>query len=139
VRVLKVVKGVPNMTRDMYVSKILPIAALFALTLWVGAADKSNPVYTRSFETAWFLNPWNLNVHELLPWFQSLLSSGFNLCRYAWFSNTAYLYLSVAFIQMVKAMMPCVVYVVACVMKVRLDTTFVLDTTFHHVYFAVIN
>ena len=69
VRVFKVVKGVPNMTRDMYISRILPIAGLFALTLW--------------------------------------------------FSNTSYLYLSVAFIQMVKAMMPCVVYIVACVMKVE--------------------
>mmetsp|Transcript_19782 Transcript_19782/g.49032 ORF Transcript_19782/g.49032 Transcript_19782/m.49032 type:complete len:326 (-) Transcript_19782:681-1658(-) len=69
VRVFKVVKGVPNMTRDMYMSRIVPIAALFALTLW--------------------------------------------------FSNTAYLYLSVAFIQMVKALMPGVVYVVACVMKVE--------------------
>ena len=67
VRVFKVVKGVSGMTREMYMRRIVPIAALFALTLW--------------------------------------------------FSNTSYLYLSVAFIQMVKAMMPCVVYVVACVMK----------------------
>ena len=59
VRVLKLVKGV-NMTRDVYVQKIVPVGFLFAIVLWLG--------------------------------------------------NSAYVYLSVAFIQMVKALMPCVVY-----------------------------
>jgi hypothetical protein len=36
-----------------------------------------------------------------------------------WFGNSAYMYLSVSFIQMVKALMPCVVFITACVMKVE--------------------
>ena len=68
VRVLGVVKGI-NMSRETYIAKIVPIAGLFAVVLWMG--------------------------------------------------NTAYVYLSVAFIQMVKALMPCVVYTVGCVFKVE--------------------
>lgn len=68
VRVLGVVKGI-NMSRETYVQKIVPIAGLFAVVLWMG--------------------------------------------------NSAYVYLSVAFIQMVKALMPCVVYTVGCVFKVE--------------------
>ena len=62
------VKGI-NMSKETYVKKILPIAALFAIVLWMG--------------------------------------------------NTAYVYLSVAFIQMVKALMPCVVYLVGIIFKVE--------------------
>jgi len=68
VRVLKLVKGV-NMTRDVYVQKIVPVGFLFAIVLWLG--------------------------------------------------NSAYVYLSVAFIQMVKALMPCVVYLVGVAFKVE--------------------
>ena len=68
VRVLGVVKGI-NMSRETYIAKIVPIAGLFAVVLWMG--------------------------------------------------NTAYVYLSVAFIQMVKALMPCVVYTVGCIFKVE--------------------
>ena len=68
VRVLGVVKGI-NMSRETYIAKIVPIAGLFAVVLWMG--------------------------------------------------NTAYVYLSVAFIQMVKALMPCVVYTVGCAFKVE--------------------
>ena len=35
VRVLKLVKGV-NMTRDVYVQKIVPVGFLFAIVLWLG-------------------------------------------------------------------------------------------------------
>ena len=68
VRVLKVVKGV-NMSRDVYIQKIVPIGFLFAIVLWMG--------------------------------------------------NSAYVYLSVAFIQMVKALMPAVVYLVGIAFRVE--------------------
>jgi len=68
VRVLKLVKGI-SMTTEEYFRKIVPVAALFAVSLWL--------------------------------------------------SNSAYLYLSVAFIQMVKAQMPCVVYAVGCILKIE--------------------
>ena len=57
------------MSRETYIAKIVPIAGLFAVVLWMG--------------------------------------------------NTAYVYLSVAFIQMVKALMLCVVYTVGCAFKVE--------------------
>lgn len=62
VRVLRVVElpSSPAMTRELYVSSIVPIGALYAFSLW--------------------------------------------------FSNSAYIYLSVSFIQMLKALMPVAVY-----------------------------
>jgi len=72
VRVFAVVKPI-NMTQEIYLKKIVPVAGLFAVSLWM--------------------------------------------------SNTAYLYLSVAFIQMVKALMPCVVYSVGCALKVEVFNT----------------
>ncbi|PKA55366.1 putative sugar phosphate/phosphate translocator [Apostasia shenzhenica] len=62
VRVLRLVElpTSPAMTRDLYVSSVVPIGALYALSLW--------------------------------------------------FSNSAYIYLSVSFIQMLKALMPVAVY-----------------------------
>ncbi len=68
VKVLKVVEGV-NMTTDVYVQKIVPVAFLFSIVLSLG--------------------------------------------------NAVYLYLSVAFIQMVKALMPCVVYLVGVSFKIE--------------------
>ncbi|KAF8042746.1 hypothetical protein BT93_A1161 [Corymbia citriodora subsp. variegata] len=60
VRVLQVVEPVTNMTREFYLRNVVPIGALYALSLW--------------------------------------------------FSNSAYIYLSVSFIQMLKALMPVAVY-----------------------------
>ena len=68
VRVTRVVKS-ENMTKDVYLRKIVPIGFLFSLVLWLG--------------------------------------------------NSAYVYLSVSFIQMVKALMPCVVYIVAVAYQVE--------------------
>jgi hypothetical protein len=43
---------------------------------------------------------------------KKIVPVGFLFAVSLWMSNTAYLYLSVAFIQMLKAMMPAVVYLV---------------------------
>lgn len=43
---------------------------------------------------------------------QKIVPVGFLFAVSLWMSNTAYIYLSVAFIQMIKALMPCVVYLV---------------------------
>ena len=58
-----------GMTRDAYAKKIVPIAALFATSLWA--------------------------------------------------SNTAYVYLSVAFIQMLKALSPVTVYSIGCAIGIE--------------------
>jgi hypothetical protein len=60
VRVFKLVEPPSNMTRDLYLSSVVPIGALYSLSLWL--------------------------------------------------SNSAYIYLSVSFIQMLKALMPVAVY-----------------------------
>ena len=69
VRVVKVVPASEGMTRDAYAKKIVPIAALFATSLWA--------------------------------------------------SNTAYVYLSVAFIQMLKALSPVMVYSIGCAIGIE--------------------
>nr|DAD44899.1 TPA_asm: hypothetical protein HUJ06_003129 [Nelumbo nucifera] len=66
VRVFKLVEPV-SMSRDLYVSSVLPIGALYSLSLW--------------------------------------------------FSNSAYIYLSVSFIQMLKALMPVAVYSIGVLLK----------------------
>lgn len=66
VRVLKVVEPV-SMTREVYLKSVVPIGALYALSLW--------------------------------------------------FSNSAYIYLSVSFIQMLKALMPVAVYSIGVSLK----------------------
>ncbi|KAF8389107.1 hypothetical protein HHK36_025793 [Tetracentron sinense] len=66
VRVFKLVEPV-SMSRDLYVSSVLPIGALYSLSLW--------------------------------------------------FSNSAYIYLSVSFIQMLKALMPVAVYSIGILFK----------------------
>ena len=50
---------------------------------------------------------------------QRILPIGFLFSIVLWFGNSAYVYLSVAFIQMVKALMPCVVYGVGIAFKVE--------------------
>ncbi|KAK6132512.1 hypothetical protein DH2020_033721 [Rehmannia glutinosa] len=60
-KVLKIMKVEEGMTLDIYISSVIPIGAMFAMTLWLG--------------------------------------------------NTAYLYISVAFAQMLKAIMPVAVFV----------------------------
>ncbi|OVA14400.1 Triose-phosphate transporter domain [Macleaya cordata] len=66
VRVFKLVEPV-SMSRDLYISSVLPIGALYSLSLW--------------------------------------------------FSNSAYIYLSVSFIQMLKALMPVAVYSIGVLCK----------------------
>ncbi|KAF8390300.1 hypothetical protein HHK36_024826 [Tetracentron sinense] len=66
VRVFQVVDSV-SMTRDLYISSVIPIGALYSLSLW--------------------------------------------------FSNSAYIYLSVSFIQMLKALMPVAVYSIGVGLK----------------------
>ncbi|XP_051135185.1 probable sugar phosphate/phosphate translocator At3g14410 isoform X2 [Andrographis paniculata] len=61
IKVLKIMKVEEGMTLDIYISSVIPIGAMFAMTLWLG--------------------------------------------------NTAYLYISVAFAQMLKAIMPVAVFV----------------------------
>jgi len=68
IRVFKLVQS-NDLDRQTYVQKIVPVGALFALSLWL--------------------------------------------------SNTAYVYLSVAFIQMLKALMPASVYTVGCLMGIE--------------------
>ena len=68
VRVFKLVNS-NNIDRNTYFAKIVPVGALFAVSLWL--------------------------------------------------SNTAYIYLSVAFIQMLKALMPAAVYTVGCIMGIE--------------------
>ncbi|XP_041005089.1 probable sugar phosphate/phosphate translocator At4g32390 [Juglans microcarpa x Juglans regia] len=75
VRVFKVVEEPAAMTRDLYVKSIVPIGALYSLSLW--------------------------------------------------FSNSAYIYLSVSFIQMLKALMPVAVYSLGLAFK---RDTFKSDT-----------
>ncbi|KAI3457567.1 hypothetical protein Pfo_014230 [Paulownia fortunei] len=60
-KVLKIMKVEEGMTLDIYISSVIPIGAMFAMTLWLG--------------------------------------------------NTAYLYISVAFAQMLKAIMPVAVFI----------------------------
>ncbi|KAL0301309.1 UNVERIFIED_CONTAM: putative sugar phosphate/phosphate translocator [Sesamum radiatum] len=60
-KVLKIMKVEEGMTPDIYISSVVPIGAMFAMTLWLG--------------------------------------------------NTAYLYISVAFAQMLKAIMPVAVFI----------------------------
>ncbi|XP_073298050.1 probable sugar phosphate/phosphate translocator At3g14410 isoform X3 [Primulina huaijiensis] len=60
-KVLKIIKVEEGMTLDIYMSSVIPIGAMFAMTLWLG--------------------------------------------------NTAYLYISVAFAQMLKAIMPVAVFI----------------------------
>ncbi|XP_047323641.1 probable sugar phosphate/phosphate translocator At5g25400 [Impatiens glandulifera] len=66
VRVFKIVEPV-SMSRDMYLKSVVPIGALYSLSLW--------------------------------------------------FSNSAYIYLSVSFIQMLKALMPVAVYSIGVMLK----------------------
>lgn len=66
VRVFHVVEPI-SMSREMYISSVVPIGALYALSLW--------------------------------------------------FSNSAYIYLSVSFIQMLKALMPVAVYSIGVLLK----------------------
>ena len=66
VRVLKLVEPV-SMSRDLYLKSVVPIGALYSLSLW--------------------------------------------------FSNSAYIYLSVSFIQMLKALMPVAVYSIGVIFK----------------------
>ena len=68
IRVFKLVQS-NDLDRQTYIQKIVPVGALFALSLWL--------------------------------------------------SNTAYVYLSVAFIQMLKALMPAAVYTVGCLMGIE--------------------
>ncbi|KAG2718744.1 hypothetical protein I3760_03G234400 [Carya illinoinensis] len=75
VRVFKVVEEPAAMTRDLYVKSVVPIGALYSLSLW--------------------------------------------------FSNSAYIYLSVSFIQMLKALMPVAVYSLGLAFK---KDTFKSDT-----------
>ncbi|KAG2713261.1 hypothetical protein I3843_04G160000 [Carya illinoinensis] len=75
VRVFKVVEEPASMTRDLYIRSVVPIGALYSLSLW--------------------------------------------------FSNSAYIYLSVSFIQMLKALMPVSVYSIGLVFK---KDTFKSDT-----------
>ncbi|KAI9107085.1 hypothetical protein K1719_022613 [Acacia pycnantha] len=74
VRVFKVVEPV-SMSRDLYISSVVPIGALYSLSLWL--------------------------------------------------SNSAYIYLSVSFIQMLKALMPVAVYSIGVLFK---KDTFKNDT-----------
>ncbi|GMY35874.1 probable sugar phosphate/phosphate translocator At4g32390 [Fagus crenata] len=67
VRVFKVVELPSTMTRDLYLKSVVPIGALYSLSLW--------------------------------------------------FSNSAYIYLSVSFIQMLKALMPVAVYSIGVLFK----------------------
>lgn len=69
--IVRLFKWVPssNINKEKYVKSILPVAGLFALSLWT--------------------------------------------------SNTAYVYLSVAFIQMLKALMPVSVYTLGCVLRIE--------------------
>ncbi|XP_021862814.1 probable sugar phosphate/phosphate translocator At2g25520 [Spinacia oleracea] len=67
VRVFKVVEPPLHMTKSLYISSVLPIGILFALSLWL--------------------------------------------------SNSAYIYLSVSFIQMLKALMPVIVYSISVMLK----------------------
>ncbi|GKE63811.1 probable sugar phosphate/phosphate translocator, partial [Tanacetum coccineum] len=60
-KVLKILKVEEGMTLEIYTSSVIPIGAMFAMTLWLG--------------------------------------------------NTAYLYISVAFAQMLKAVMPVAVFI----------------------------
>ncbi|RVX19499.1 putative sugar phosphate/phosphate translocator [Vitis vinifera] len=66
IRILKVVEPV-SMSRQLYISSVVPIGALYSLSLWL--------------------------------------------------SNSAYIYLSVSFIQMLKALMPVAVYTIGVVFK----------------------
>ena len=50
---------------------------------------------------------------------QKIVPVGFLFAVVLWLGNSAYVYLSVAFIQMVKALMPCVVYLVGVAFKVE--------------------
>ena len=50
---------------------------------------------------------------------QKIVPVGFLFAIVLWLGNSAYVYLSVAFIQMVKALMPCVVYLVGVAFKVE--------------------
>ena len=50
---------------------------------------------------------------------QKIVPVGFLFAIVLWLGNSAYVYLSVAFIQMVKALMPCVVYLVGVGFKVE--------------------
>ena len=87
VKVLKVVEGV-SMTMEVYLRKILPVALLFSIVLWLG--------------------------------------------------NSAYIYLSVAFIQMVKALMPCVVYLIGLMFRVEtFNSTKMLNMTILTVGIAI--
>ncbi|KAB1209074.1 hypothetical protein CJ030_MR6G025948 [Morella rubra] len=78
VRVFKVVEEPAAMTRDLYLKSVVPIGALYSLSLW--------------------------------------------------FSNSAYIYLSVSFIQMLKALMPVAVYSLGLVFK---KDTFKSETMFN--------
>ena len=63
-----------------------------------------------------------VRVFEVVPaidmtnevYLRKIVPVGFLFALSLWMSNSAYLYLSVAFIQMVKALMPAVVYLVGC-------------------------
>lgn len=83
VRVLKLVEPV-SMSRELYVSSVVPIGALYSLSLW--------------------------------------------------FSNSAYIYLSVSFIQMLKALMPVAVYSIGVLFK---KDTFKTDTMVNMVSISV--
>ncbi|CBI28189.3 unnamed protein product, partial [Vitis vinifera] len=83
VRVLKLVEPVA-MSRELYISSVVPIGALYSLSLW--------------------------------------------------FSNSAYIYLSVSFIQMLKALMPVAVYSIGVLFK---KDSFKTDTMVNMVSISV--
>ncbi|KMT16790.1 hypothetical protein BVRB_2g042770 [Beta vulgaris subsp. vulgaris] len=84
VRVFRVVEPPIHMTKSLYISSVLPIGVLFALSLWL--------------------------------------------------SNSAYIYLSVSFIQMLKALMPVIVYSIGVMLK---KDTFKGDTMINMVSISI--
>ena len=63
---------------------------------------------------------------NLDTYIRRIVPIGFLFAIVLWMGNSAYVYLSVAFIQMVKALMPCIVYVVGIAFKVEKYTAKVM-------------
>jgi len=60
---------------------------------------------------------------NLDTYIRRIVPIGFLFAIVLWMGNSAYVYLSVAFIQMVKALMPCIVYVVGRIVSIQLILT----------------
>ncbi|KAE9460376.1 hypothetical protein C3L33_07720, partial [Rhododendron williamsianum] len=104
-----------KMTFEIYATCVIPISAFFASSLCTGIENHGHLIFI-------------LNVHSLVKFWGYFLGNNdiqiSQLTLSQEFGNTAYLFISVAFIQMLKALMPVATFLMAVICgtdKLRCD------------------